>query len=356
MNNKKKEEGSNLIRDILFDALIILFAPIKKIIGCLKNCFYDLSVKIHAKREKKDGSLKKSKRAQTIFLFVILFYPILHVCVFYIGVNLNSIVLAFQKYDSQTNIFSFTGFENFQRFFLAFKYETLMLTSLKNSILVYVCMLVIFFPLNILFSFFIYKKLPLAGFFKIVLFLPQIISSIVITLMFKYFVENGIPWVVEQFTGVRPLSLLANVDTRIPTLIFYGMWAGFGGSIILYTGSMSRVPQSVIEYAQIDGISIWKEFWHITVPLIYPTIVTFLVVGIAGFFTSQMSAYNFYGGQAPGNISTLGYFFFIKVVGAPSMADYPYASATGLLFTLCAAPVTLLVKTLLEKFGPNTEY
>ena len=187
----------------------------------------------------------------------------------------------------------------------------------------------------------------------------MIMSSIVVTLMFKYFVEVGIPYLIKVVTRADslPMSWLANVETRYWTLLFYGMWAGFGGSIILYTGAMCRIPDSIIEYGRLDGLTIWQEFWHITLPLIYPTLTTMLVVSVSGFFTSQLSAYNFYGGNAPPGISTLGYYFFVQVVGgASSSVDYPYASAMGLIFTGVAAPVTLLVKYLLEHFGPNTEF
>ncbi|MDD6994746.1 MAG: sugar ABC transporter permease [Candidatus Borkfalkiaceae bacterium] len=302
------------------------------------------------------GHFKKSER---IFLFTLLLYPVIHVTIFYVGVNLNSIFLAFEKYDINLGKYYFDGISNFVKFFQAVKYESVMKTAIKNSCITYLFMQGIFFPLCVVFSFFIYKRLPGSGFFKIVLFLPQIISSIVVTLMFKYFVEVGVPYLVKILTHSEelPMSLLSNVETRYWTLLFYGMWAGFGGSIILYTGAMSRIPDSIIEYGRLDGLSIWQEFWHITLPLIYPTLVTMMVVSVSGFFTSQVSAYNFYGGNAPPNINTLGYYFFVRVVGsASSNADYPYASAMGLIFTAIAAPVTLTVKWLLEKYGPNTEF
>ena len=54
---------------------------------------------------------------------------------------------------------------------------------------------------------------------------------------------------------------------------------------------------------------------------------------------------------------TLGYYFFIKVAGndAVTGADYTYASAGGILFTLIVAPVTIITKNLLEKYGPSED-
>ena len=357
MNDKNEKNGKGGILAYIADIFILIGQYWKLGIQTIKEFFYDISVEMHSKKKTKKKHYGHFKRSEKIFLFTLLFYPVLHVCVFYIGVNINSILLAFKQYDTETAKYYYVGIDNFVKFFSAIKYETVMKVAISNSSLTYVFMNGVFFPLCVIFSFFIYKKIPFSGFFRIVLFLPQIISSIVVTLMFKYFVENGIPYLFEYITGTRPISLLANVGTRYWTLLFYGMWAGFGGSIILYTGAMSRIPESIIEYGQLDGMNVRQEFFHITIPLIYPTLVTMLVVGVAGYFTSQLSAYNFYGGSAPSNIYTLGYYFFVKVVGsASSGADYPYASAMGLIFTFVAAPVTLLVKFLLERFGPNTEF
>ena len=353
--SKYKKSFSAVIRENLWN----LWAWVMSLLSGVKDFFYDISVALHKKTKKKNKSMGHFKRSERIFLFTLLAYPVLHVTIFYVGVNLNSILLAFEKYDMNAGKYYFDGVSNFIKFFNALKYESVMKTALKNSCLTYLFMQGVFFPLCVLFSFFIYKKLPGAGFFKIVLFLPQIMSSIVVTLMFKYFVEVGIPYLIKVVPRADslPMSWLANVETRYWTLLFYGMWAGFGGSIILYTGAMCRIPDSIIEYGRLDGLTILQEFWHITLPLIYPTLTTMLVVSVSGFFTSQLSAYNFYGGNAPPGINTLGYYFFVQVVGgASSSVDYPYASAMGLIFTGVAAPVTLLVKYLLERFGPNTEF
>ena len=106
-----------------------------------------------------------------------------------------------------------------------------------------------------------------------------------------------------------------------------------------------------------EGVTLFQEFTRVTLPLIFPTITVFLVAGVAGLFTNQAGLYNFYGGGAREDLQTLGYVFFVKIVKADnaSYAQYPYAAASGLLFALVATPVTLLVKYLLEKYGPKEE-
>ena len=75
------------------------------------------------------------------------------------------------------------------------------------------------------------------------------------------------------------------------------------------------------------------------------------------FFTNQAALFNFFGADARSDVQTLGYIFFVKVLKseAASYAQYPYASAAGLLFTVIATPLTLLIKWALEKYGPRED-
>ena len=94
--------------------------------------------------------------------------------------------------------------------------------------------------------------------------------------------------------------------------------------------------------------------FFVVIPQIFPTLSTYLVIGIVAIFTDQANLYTFFrDGAAPENY-TIGYYLFIKVMGSESsVADYPEAAAMGLLFTAVAIPVTFGVKALLEKLDPN---
>ena len=84
--------------------------------------------------------------------------------IFYIGVNINSILLAFQKYtiDGKT---VFAGFDNFKDVFATFSDVGELRYGLKNSLLLYAVGLVISLPLGLFFSFYIYKKCFMSSFF-----------------------------------------------------------------------------------------------------------------------------------------------------------------------------------------------
>lgn len=326
----------------------------------IKDKLYDFSVwrhKIYKKvfKRKKAKTIRSKRRGELIFFLSLVAYPLLQFIIFYIGVNINSIFLAFQKFDIDSAKFIYLSgnelFTNFRMFISDFTGDPAMITATKNSFFLYVSSMVIALPLNLMFSFFIYKKVPGKGAFRVVLFLPQIISSLVVSLMFRYFVESALPSIIG-------INLLQNVDTGFSTIIFYVIWASFGTQILLYTNAMAKIDDSLVEVGQLEGMSLLQEFWHVTLPLIFPTITVFLVIGVAGFFTNQAGLFNFYGTSARTDLQTLGYVFFIKVIrnNEASFAQYPYAAAAGLLFTLVAAPLTLFIKWLLEKYGPSENW
>lgn len=320
----------------------------------IKSACYALSVRVHRLFHRKDNgapkakSLSSRKRKELIFFIILIAYPLLQFTVFYVGVNVNSVLLAFKKFNPDTAGYYFIGMDNFKEFLGDLRHSSAMITAALNSLKLFACNMVIALPLNLFFSYFLHKKVPMHGFFRVVLFLPQIISSLVVSLMFRYFVENALPELLH-------VNLLVNKSTGFGTMIFYCIWSSFGTQILIYSSAMDKIDPSIIEYGKLNGISLWQEFWHVTLPLIFPTITIFLVAGIAGYFTNQAGLFNFYGSSAREDMQTLGYVFFIKIIKADnaSYARYPYAAAAGLLFTLVAAPVTILVKNLLEKFGPS---
>ena len=313
----------------------------------------------------KTKKTRNRKIGELIFFWSILILPLLQFCIFYIGVNFNSILLSLKTYDYTTGDFYFSGFNNFEVFFDQFgKTSDIMWEYLDNSLVFFFAGLGITTPFAILFSYYIYKNghrkfqkytasNAFAGLSKILLFLPTVMPSIAIVLMYKYFGENSLPQMLNQIFGTDFNGLISSSRTNMIFMLCFCTLIGFGADMILYTGAMSSIDDSLIESAQIDGASPLRELFRIVLPAIYPTLTMKIVLSVAGIFTNQASLFSFYGGNAPYSIRTFGYYLFITVNNSPTMADYPYAAAMGIVFTLVATPITLLTKHLLEKYGPS---
>ena len=272
----------------------------------------------------------------------------------YIGVNFNSILLAFKKIDTISGSYEWT-FSNITNAVDLFVHSSTLISAAKNSLLAYVVLTFIGTPLGLIFSYYIYKKMPLSNSFRVILFLPSIISGIVMVTIFQFFVERAVPSFANQLFGIKMKGMLENPSSRYFTIIFYNLWVGFGTSVLMYSNGMSGISQEMVESAHLDGATGLTEFWKITLPMIYPTLSTFLITGIAGLFTNQIALYSFYGGGAPENLQTYGYYLYMRTKNAASDSEYTLLSAMGLLLTVVVVPLTLFVKWALEKFGPKED-
>lgn len=325
----------------------------------VSDSFYSISVWLHRyfrRDQEHKGGMQSRKKAEQIFLTVILAWPVLHFLIFYVGMNANSIIMAFMKYDTNLKA-SFVGLENFGNVIKDLMHKPVLLTATKNSLLFFIMTNLLGLPLNLFFSYFIYKKVRGHSVFQFVLFLPSILSAVVLCLVFKIFVETPLPVLLRTMGIENVPNFLVDSSWAFPTIIFYSIFTGFATGMVLYSNAMSRIPEELIEYGCLEGVGMFREMWNVILPMIYPTLSTMIVMGIAGIFASQGPLYMMYGDSGPEHVYTLGYFLFVTVIGRnANLSSYPYAAAAGILMTLMAAPLTLLVRYLMEKYGPEAEY
>lgn len=304
---------------------------------------------------KNQNRVIKKQTKDLIFYIFLLIVPVVQFILFYVCVNFNSVLLSFQKISTLEGTTTFT-FDNIINTFQLMTTDKTMLTIAGTSLLSYALILLIGTPLGLFFSYYIYKKFPFSSGFRVLLFLPSIISAIVMVTIFRFFVDRAVPEFFNKYLGTYMLGLTENTETRYATVIFYNIWIGFGTSVLMYSNSMSGISPDIVESAHLDGATGLREFWHITLPLIYPMLTTFLITGVIGIFNNQINLYSFYGGGAPLDLQTFGYYIYdaTKKAGT-SRSEYPPLAAMGLLLTCVAVPLTLSVKYLLERFGPSED-
>lgn len=299
-------------------------------------------------------SIKNKKRWNKKWVFYIcaVSWSVVQFLVFYVFVNFNSILLSFREMNYYKHEWQFAGLKNFKQVFDNFSQLSYMRDAFKNTFMIFgIHLLTMFVP--IVLSYYIFKKYPMHELFKVFLFLPSVVSSIVLVLCYKYFVEVAIPDLSEIIFHREMKGLLSNPDTKWGTLIFYSVWIGMGGSFLLYLGAVSGISDSILEAGELDGVNPIQEFVYIVFPMIYPTFVTFMITGFATIFTNQLNLFTFYGEKAEYAYYTVGYLIYAQVRTA-AISEYPYYAALGLVLTAIAVPLCLGTKWLLNKIGPKT--
>ena len=218
----------------------------------------------------------------------------------------------------------------------------------------------------------------LAGTFRVFLYMPSIVSGIAMTLIYQFILSDVLPNILPGQDGQKMPDLI-KTEYAYGAILFYNLWLSFGVNVLMYTGTMSGINESIVESAHLDGVNTVQEFFYITVPMIWPTMITFIVAGLATVFTDQMGLYTFFGEGADGKVQTVGYYLYIqtlksgligndaalkgglenydpdKAAALKQYLTYPEISAFGLLVTVVILPLTLLVKWAMTKFGPSVD-
>ena len=206
-------------------------------------------------------------------------------------------------------------------------------------------------PVSFLTSYFMYKKIFLHGVFKIVFFLPSILSAVVWSSIFKLVLEPTGP--IARFIQFinheeNPVVLLGEYKYALATVMAYSVWMGIAGNFILFGGALSRIPVEVIEAGQLDGIGWFTEMTRVIVPLIFPTLSTLLLLQLTGLFTSSGNILLLTGGSY--NTSTISYFIFGNVYKVAQTSNkYNYAASVGFIFTVITLPIVFVSRWLLNK-------
>ena len=301
---------------------------------------------------KKKFRLKK-KQKDLIFVIAMLILPMLWFGIFWVYVNFNSILMAFKQYKGAGQ-YEWT-LNNFKDIFAEFKYsDSVLKQALTNTLL--------FFPLNLItiffslfFSFLFYKKTPGHGIFRVVFYLPSIISGVIMATLFKNIIgpSGPIALMLQKWFGYTKETLpyfLTDDKTAMGTILVFTFWTSFGLNIIMFGGAMARVPKEVIEAGKMDGCGFFREFFGVMIPMIWPTISTVLLFALSGIFmASGATLLLTNGGYNTMNISL----FIYQNVTANS---FEYPAAVGLLFTLIGMPIVFIGRFILNKINSGVEY
>ena len=255
----------------------------------------------------------------------------------------------------------FAGFKNFQLFWQEMTGSgNLLFYSLINSLKMYAINLVICMPLYICFSYLLFKKCLFNRAISFLVMIPSIMSGLVISLVFVNFIgSNGPLTELCKTFGINEgkwLNLLYSEEYAFGTTLFYSIWLSFSTSLLVYPTAMRGISPEVFESAKIDGVSnMFQELRYIILPLIYPTLTTFLVTGFAAIFSNGGPLMEFYHTEAPNYVSNMGYYFTRAVLVDGTEFNYPKYAAGGLILTILIGPLTMLLKRFLEKFDYTVE-
>lgn len=305
----------------------------------------------------------KSTLRKWLFCAVCLAYPVLQFVLTWAFVNVDSILLAFKRYTIWGD-WEWT-LDQFSAVIGNIFHSTTNTTGVGwlndysvqifNSLGYGVVSIFISLPLSLLFSYFLSKKMPLSNLFRVVFFLPNIIPIVALVLAFKLPFDSSYGYL---YSLLRAMGIQTTYFSKYPLAQFmvylYCIWAGLGYNILLLSGAIRRVPKELFESAQLDGAGYFKEFTKICIPLVWPTIVTLILLGMTSVLTLYLQPYLLLG-EGVGAGYTIAMSIFVSTA-TYNPVQYCAAAAQGLLFTVIWAPVVLFVRRKISRVFSDADY
>lgn len=298
---------------------------------------------------------KKVDKGRVVFILFCVTIPIVQWLLFYVYTNVSSILMAFTNSEGQLSI------DNFKRFFeeLSLSTSTIRI-AFKNTFLTF-GILFVSYPFKVLVSYFIYKKIPGAAFYRIVFFLPTVLFSICTAMFFQRIVGTSgfiAEWIGEWLELGYVPELLADSRFANITVLINMIWLGFPGDLIIWGGTFARIPNDVLESGAIDGTTWWTEFTRIIVPMVWPTVALQMVLLFCGIFGATGNVFLLTGGgHGTMTLSTWMYITLLDSSGTKYTSNvYNYLAAVGLLVTIVAVAISLVVRRFTDKVFDEVEF
>lgn len=309
------------------------------------------------------------KKTDALFIYGFLAWPILHFFVFWVCMNFGTFVDSFFEIMADGTTRKFVGFDNYAeiiRIIFGQKDRGIMnYHGVLNSLTLIPLSLLINLPITILVAYGIFKKVPLYNSFRIILFLPAIISSVVLCLAFRLSLDNSSGIIIRLIkavglggdgsqanTGIIPVGgFLGNEKTMWGTILVFSVWTGVNGNLIYFSSAMARLPESVFESAELDGATQLRQFGSICVPLIWPTITTMSITLVAGVFSWMMPSLLLTDGAD--RSTTIGLMISLSV---KNDKNNTVISAFGVLVAVFGGVIIMTFRYLMEKLNERVEY
>ncbi len=285
----------------------------------------------------------KKSRARNIFIGVCVAPAVILFIIFMLIPTVNVFKMSLYRWGGYSNNKTFVGLNNFKILLEDMNF----FRSFQNTILLIVCVTIVTMALSLVFAAILAReKIKGENFFRIVFYIPNILSVVVISAIFSaiYDPNNGL---LNSILGIfrgdgkAPILWLGDQKLVIYSLAIAMIWQAIGYYMVMYMASMASVPESLYESANLEGAGRIQQFFSITLPLIWTnvrTTLTFFVISsinLSFLFVKALTS----GGPDGATEVFLSYMY----KQAYTNSSYGYGMAVGVVVFLFSFGLSALI-------------
>jgi len=253
-----------------------------------------------------------------------------------------SFVLIFHRWNIVTPM-EWIGLKNFERLF----HDPLFGKALTNTL----TFLLIHIPLQIIFALLLAlllnSKVKMRGLFRAIYFLPVVVSGVAVTILWQqlYSYDYGVLNGLLKAIGLPSVPWLVDASWAMPSVAIMATWKNVGIYIVLFLVGLQNIPAELYEAASLDGASRLRQFRHITIPMLNPTVIVVVVLSTIGGFSLFIEPYVLTGG-GPMQSTLSGMLYIYNQ--AFYFGHMGYAATLGFVFALIILAVVLIQRRVIE--------
>jgi len=263
---------------------------------------------------------------------------------------IRSFIMAFQKTNLITT--SWVGLDNFQRVLS----DPLLGTAIVNTLYFAVLALVFGFPVPLLLAVLMSEVKRAKGLYSALAYLPVVIPPVVAVLLWKFFYDaspTGVFNTVLGWVGIPPQPWLQSAASAMPSLVIEATWAAAGGSIIIYLAALLSVPPELYDAAEVDGASVWRKVWHVTLPQLRGVLFIMLILQVIATAQVFLEPFLFTGG-GPNNATVTILMLIYRYAFQNSLGgNYGMATALSVMLALVLAVLSFVYFKVTERWSSN---
>lgn len=267
------------------------------------------------------------------------------------------IVMAFKNFNFKLGIFgsSWSGFQNFKFYFNSVYFGRTTFNTFWININSMVIGTILTVTLAILLN--EIKNKYLKKIYQNILFLPFFISAIVIGRFVGLLFNNDkgiINQIITLFHGTA-IDWYSNPAPWVAIIIGVFQWKGIGYGIIIYLAAIMSIDEQLYEAASIDGATRIKQIFHITIPLLLPTIIILALLGIGRIFYGDFQTiYAIVGDNGRIMASTdIVETFLFRSIRTSVPPQFGMAAAVGLYQSVLGFIAIFGSNWLIKKYNPD---
>lgn len=289
------------------------------------------------------------KKAKRRFVIACMAPACILMLIFIIYPTFNVFRMSLFRMSGMSDVETFIGFENFRILFADLKF----IRAMQNTILLISIVTIITMILAILYASLLSREKKLKGqnFFRIVFYIPNILSMVVVAAIFGAIYKPGTGLLNSFLTSIN-LPDLAKQWTGDSNIVLYSLigalvWQAIGYYMVMYMAAMSSIPENLYEAAGLEGAGKIKQFFMITLPLVWDNIRTTLTFFIISSINLSFLLVKIMTQGGPNGASEVALNYMYGQ--AYTNSSYGYGMAIGVMIFLFSFALAGIVNKITER-------